>query len=288
MVNNDNIQFLASTSATSLSGVGIYPILATALGVGINNYELIIINSSLSITPRVATVTGDNATKIYGEPNPTFTGTILGIINDDDIAFSASTAATQSSPVGTYPITISATGPNISNYSLSIINSTLSINQATLTVTADNLSKIQGEANPELTGTIVGVKNNDDIQFSASTEATESSPVGDYPILATATGASINNYELIIINSTLSILPKVGTQAVEGFKTRGLKITPNPNDGHFEVASAENGRLFVYNSLGIEVAEIEVIKGTNKLSLSLSSGIYLLKLGSKTLRMTVE
>jgi hypothetical protein len=47
------------------------------------------------------TVTAANASRVYGDPNPTFTGTITGIKNGDNITAVYATTATPASPVGT-------------------------------------------------------------------------------------------------------------------------------------------------------------------------------------------
>ena len=54
----------------------------------------------------------------------------------DTFTLTASTAATTSSPVGTYPIVPLATGANLANYTVVYVDGTLTVGQATLTVTA--------------------------------------------------------------------------------------------------------------------------------------------------------
>ena len=61
-------------------------------------------------------------------------------------------------------------------------------------MTAADQSREYGEANPELTGTVTGVKNDDKID--ALPPATEASPVGSYAIVAGATGDALGNYDV--------------------------------------------------------------------------------------------
>src|SRR6185312_11840482 len=68
------------------------------------NYIVTVNDGSLTVSPAPLTVTADNATRAFGAPNPTFTGTIVGIKNGDNITATYSTTATATSPVGTYPI----------------------------------------------------------------------------------------------------------------------------------------------------------------------------------------
>ena len=65
---------------------------------------------NLTINQATLTITANNATKIYGTANPTFTGTVTGQQNGDSLTESFSTSATLSSPVNTYAIVPSVTG----------------------------------------------------------------------------------------------------------------------------------------------------------------------------------
>ena len=120
-------------------------------------------------------VTANNAARLYGDPNPTFSGTIAGIKNGDNITAIYTTTATPASPVGTYPIiptlTDNGTGA-LSNYIVTANNGSLTVSPAPLTVTADNATRAYGAPNPAFTGTIVGIKNGDNITATYSTTAT--------------------------------------------------------------------------------------------------------------------
>ena len=78
-------------------------------------------NVSQTITPAVLTITANNATKVQGTTNPTFTAMYNGFVNGDSpsslsgtLAFS--TTATTSSPAGNYPIVPS--GLTSTNYTI--------------------------------------------------------------------------------------------------------------------------------------------------------------------------
>ena len=85
--------------------------------------------------------------KIYGDANPAFTGTVTGAINGDTFTESFTTTAMQSSFVGTYPIVPSVTGTNLNNYTVVTHNGTLTITQAAsiTTLTASNASLTPGQ-----------------------------------------------------------------------------------------------------------------------------------------------
>ena len=74
-----------STTATSSSPAGTYPITATVTGSSAKNYQVVVNAGTLTISPatQTLTVTANNATRVYGAANPTFTGTITGAQNGD-------------------------------------------------------------------------------------------------------------------------------------------------------------------------------------------------------------
>ena len=81
---------------------------------------------------------------------------------------------------------------------------------ATLTVTADNLTRPQGEANPPLTYTFSGLVNGDTASVVSgtpilSTTATIASPNGQYPIAITARHLSAANYDFTTVGGTLTV-----------------------------------------------------------------------------------
>ncbi len=63
---------------------------------------------------------------------------MTGAVNGDTFTESFSTTAVLSSPVGTYPITPTAAGANLANYTVVTTNGTLTITQATPVVTWNN------------------------------------------------------------------------------------------------------------------------------------------------------
>src|SRR5260221_9088337 len=118
----------------------------------------------------------------------------------DTFTIAGTTTATASSPIGSYPITPTATGTNLGNYTVVYVNGTLSVGQATLTVTASNASRAYGAANPSFTGTYTGAVGSDSFTIAGTTTATTSSPIGSYPITPTATGTKLGNYTVVYVN----------------------------------------------------------------------------------------
>lgn len=242
-VNGDVINFnFYLNQNTSLLGAGLYSIYPSVTGAALSNYDLTTTAGTLTITKANLIIQSSNASKTYGEPNPTLSGTVVGIVNNDAIPVSYSTTATQFSAPGIYPITqqITPNAVNIGNYAVTTINGTLTINPKSATILGFNSTKVYGEALPSFTGTILGVINNDAVVLGLSTAATSLSGVGNYSIVATASGANTNNYVFSISNSVLSITPKVFVSTLTS--PIGLQ------------SSVYNGQPIVPNVVGLSTA----------------------------------
>jgi hypothetical protein len=204
-VNGDTFSFTESTTATPSSPVGTYAVVPVATGVNLASYTVVYINGTLTVGQATLTVTAGSASRAYGAANPGFTASAAGAVNGDTFTFTESTTATPSSPVGTYAIVPVAAGSNISNYNVVYVNGTLTVDQVTLTVTAGNASRTYGAANPSFTASAAGAVNGDIFSFTESTTATQSSPVGTYPIVPVATGANLSNYAVVYVDGTLTV-----------------------------------------------------------------------------------
>ncbi len=88
--------------------------------------------ATINVNPATLTVTADDKSRAFGQPNPTLTDTITGFVNGDNAsvvsgAASLSTTATTSSPVGRYPITAALGTLNAANYTFAFQNGTLTV-----------------------------------------------------------------------------------------------------------------------------------------------------------------
>jgi hypothetical protein len=175
----------------------------------LGNYAVTINNGVLVVNPAPLTVNVDSTSRVYGDPNPAFTGTITGIKNSDPTTATYSSATDPTTAVGNYPITatLSDAGTGtLGNYSVTINNGTLSITPAPLTIQANDATGTAGQPFPTFTGTITGIKNNDNITASYSTTADQTSPAGQYPIIPSADpNPLLSNYSITLINGTLTL-----------------------------------------------------------------------------------
>lgn len=203
-----------STTATKSANQGQYTIAIAKNTVVASdyNYGIQFANGTLTVNPAPLTITADNQSKTVGNPNPTLTATFTGLVNGDTSAnfpgLGIVTTATTASPTGTYPITVS--GATNANYTIKFVNGVLTVNaQPILTVTADDLIKIYGAANPTLTDTITGFNPGDNASIisglTLTTTATAGSSVGSYAIVPS--GGSAAGYTFKYIDGTLTIKP---------------------------------------------------------------------------------
>jgi len=259
--------------------------------------------ATFTVSKANLTLTAGNAVRVFGATNPTFSGTLNGAVNGDTLTETFSTTATAASPVGTYPIVPSASGPKIANYIITATNGTLTVtegsfiafavpihtygnapfavaatspstgaitysvlsgpatvsgstvtitgagtvalrasqtaaggylastqtasflvNKAALSATANNVARVFGAANPTFTGALTGAVNGDSLTATFSTTATAASPVGNYPIVPTATGTKIANYTVTATNGALTIT-QVGTSTTFALSNQNTTLT---------------------------------------------------------------
>jgi len=199
-----------ATFTTSLLSAGSHSITATFGGDSIFDVSP---STPISVTvnPAPLTVTADNASRLYGAPNPPFTGSIVGIKNGDNITATYATTATQSSPVGTYPIVPTLVDPDskLGNYTVTSNNGTLTINPAPLTILANDATKILNAPNPAFTASYKGFVLGEDPSvltgvLSCTTTAVTNSFVGSYPI--TCSGQTSTNYAITYLAGTLHVI----------------------------------------------------------------------------------
>src|SRR5207249_4946117 len=210
----DGVTATYSRAAGEKVAGGPYPITATlssATPNALNNYAITNTDADFTITAAPLSVTPADANRLYGDPNPAFTGTLNGIKNGDNITATYGTTATPASPIGPYDITATLLDPTskVGNYSVTLNKGKLTITQAPLTVTPANANRLYGDANPAFTGTITGIKNGDNITPNYRTSATTGSPIGTYAITPTLNDSTnkLGNYTVTLNSGTLTVNP---------------------------------------------------------------------------------
>ena len=134
------------------------------------NYAITYATGTLTVKPKPLNVKADDKSRVYGEPNPTFTATITGFVNGDPLsvvsgAASISTTANASSTVGAspYPITISKGTLTAANYTFetadgaTFTNGNLAVTPASTTVSSANQALNEGVTSIPLSATVMAL-----------------------------------------------------------------------------------------------------------------------------------
>jgi parallel beta-helix repeat protein len=220
---------LALSSGTTSISAGVLPVGLHTVSVTYNGsifYDSATQTITLTVNPAPLSVSVNSGTRQYGLPDPAFTGTIVGIVNNDAVTAAYSSTDTATSPVGTYPITAALSGSALNNYIITINPGTLTITPAPLIVNIQSATRLYGSANPVFQATFTGLLNGDTVALNGSTPATIVADVGNYPIAGVIAGAAAINYNPIFSNGTLTITPAALVVSPVN-ATRGYGM-PNP------------------------------------------------------------
>ncbi|HEX4020256.1 MAG TPA: MBG domain-containing protein [Acidobacteriaceae bacterium] len=213
--NNGNIVVTYSTTATTSSPVGSYPITATVSGTAAGNYQTSITPGTLNVTQTASTLTWSPGVTsiVYGTPlganvlDATVSGSVSGSITYK-VGSSLVTAASIL-PAGPYTPTATFTPTDTTDYAVETKTANIIVTQAPLTVSVNSATRAYDVANPAFTATVTGLVNGDsvggDIILAYTTTATTSSAPGRYPITATVSGSASVNYALTMTSGTLTI-----------------------------------------------------------------------------------
>ncbi|MDB6066752.1 MAG: type fimbrial biosis protein PilY1 [Pedosphaera sp.] len=206
VTNGDNITATYGTAATTNSPAGSYPILVSLVD---PNSRLV----NYTITTNAGTLTINTASPVvtWTPAGPIVYGTLVGTSQNNASAnvpgtFVYTPTNGVALPAGTNNLHVVFT-PSDTNYVPVVLNAPLVVQPAPLTVTAANASRVFGQPNPILSGTLTGVTNGDNITATYATTATTNSPAGTYPILPSLVdpNSRLVNYSVTTNGGTLTI-----------------------------------------------------------------------------------
>ena len=185
-----------------------------------DNYTLdlnLIPFTSGSITPKEVYVKITNATKIYGDTDPTYEITYQGLIEGDDLNGVVTRASLEQ--VGNYPLTFIN---NNANYEAVTSLASLTITPKTVSVTALASSKTYGDSDPVFGYTSSGLVGQD--TFTGSLQRNNGETVGTYTINV---GTISNpNYTINFTSNTFTI----NKRQLEGTITFESKVYDGTTD----------------------------------------------------------
>jgi gliding motility-associated-like protein len=259
---------LKVNGVTVTSGSASSPI---ALAVGITSISTVVTAQDGSTKTYTIAITRDKPAavitfsplpaKIYGDADfspaaaSTNTSTANRITYTSDNAAVATIVAGQVHIVGAGTANITASQPADAGYNTATpVIQQLRIGRAIVQVTADNKSRIYGQANPPLTVSYSGFVNGDNAGSlttppTASTTANTTTPAGSYPIVAS--GAASDNYTITYVTGMLTISPAARSIAFNS------PITVTYGAADFSPgATASTGETLQYTSSDAAIATI--------------------------------
>ncbi len=226
----NGLQF--STSADLTSPVGNYTI--TPFGATAEAYNISYANGTLTVNPRLLTITALDLEKTYGDALPAFASSVSGLASFDDesdlgsISYS-STASLTTADVGAYAITPS--GGSNSNYSISYVAGTATVTPRAATITAPTLSREYGLNNPTYNATgsgfLSGEFNRSLVEYN---EISVLAGIGHYTL--TPSAYVDPNYSISYVDGSLEITKAPLTLTANSFSREyGLE---NPSFSFFD------------------------------------------------------
>lgn len=233
---------ISGTPADGTAG-GNYPITFTAT----NSKGSAMLGYTLTVAAVPLTIMA-SASMTYGGMVPMITPTVTGLVNGDlPSIVSCSSAATSSSPAGSYPISCTVSASSTYNVSCTAACGYVTVNRAPLTITASSATIIYGATVPAITPAFTnnGLVNGDtqtSLGVTCLTTATSMSVPGSYPSSCTASMGS--NYMITLVGGTVTVV--------------GLDVSP---------LTVNFGNLYLY---GIGVQGI-ILKNTTLVPIMINS-----------------
>ena len=253
-----------TTTYTRGSGIGTYPI-SVITTLASTNYSFKSVDSQIVVAPRALTVKANDMSVTYGANTPDFDDsdiTITGFYGTDNVTnlngtLVVTTDYVPGSDVGTYDIV--ASGYSAKNYAITYEAGTLTVDKATLTVKANDLIVTYGADAPAYVAnnlyTVTGFVAGDTYETTAitgnpafTTGYSSGKNTGSYPVRATVSAMSADNYTFtgaeatLTVNKATPVVTMVPGASVVNSHTfaeaefDGTETVVNPNKGTMTVA----------------------------------------------------
>jgi hypothetical protein len=205
----------------------------TATGGTAANYDVTMVDGTLTVAKATLTAMADDKAKTYGAAETALSYTLGGPLHYSDTAavvsgVSLSTQTGTAATAGTHAIV--ASGGVASNYDVTAVNGTLTVGKTALTITADDKAKIYGDAEPVLIASAgaLQLKYSDTLSVVSGlvlSTATGSAATAGTHVIA-ASGGTAANYDITTVNGTLTVA-KALLSVLADDKARDLGV-PNP------------------------------------------------------------
>ena len=199
-----------------------------------------------TITPAPLSLTVNDATREYGNPNPEFSSVITGFVDGENadnqnMTVNYTCTADKQSNAGNYRILASVNAPN---YDVAYQYGTLMVTKAPLTLKVNNTSRLYGDENPHFELTYTGLRNNETSPnwtqaIKVTTTATKKSHCGVYPI--TASGGVSQNYQVVeYTNGELTVSKRPLTVKAIDYERSYGEVNPEFKIAYDGFANSDN------------------------------------------------
>jgi hypothetical protein len=217
-----------TTTATSTSAPGTYPITFSQESLTAANYTFTYVSGTLTIAKASQTITFNTLPPVtygvaaFGVAATASSGLPVSYTVTGPAALNGATL----SVIGTGTVTLTASqAGNADYFAATSVSQSFSVNRAPLTVTANNASITFGQPVPALTYAITGFVNGDTTAVvsgtaTETTTATTSSGPGAYPITFSTEALTAANYTFNYVSGTLTI---------SGGAAQTITFNPLPN-----------------------------------------------------------
>ena len=241
------------------------------------------------IGKKALTITADAKSKTYGEADPALTYTVSGLVTGDteESVVTGALSRAEGQNAGTYAITKGTLSAG-DNYDISYAEANLTIEKKTLAVTADDMTKTYGNADPAFTYTADGFAYEDSIAtvMSGALSRAEGSDVGTYAITQGTLSAG-DNYDISYTGATLTVTKRnvtltsvTASKAYDGTALTNAEITVS-GDGFADGEGAE------YNVTGTQTLPGNSVNGfTYTLKTGTNADNYTITKSEGTLTVT--
>ena len=246
------------------------------------NYDLNFIDGEFSITVKPITVTADDKFKVYGEDDPALTYQITeGSLAYED-AFSGELTRIEGENVREYAIE-QGTLQLSENYNLTVLDGKFTITPRLIIVTADDISKIYGADDPELTFTYDEEQLMEGDEYTGSLLREPGEAVGEYTLYQGDLSLG-ENYDMDFVEGTFSIsygiqglFPTGSDDEIICFKTgRAIPLKWAYVDANGDVADSSDFLLQVqYRQIDSEDDAYDInTPGNSSLSYNINTGTW--------------
>ncbi len=175
------------------------------------NYAFTYAAGTVTVSAALLGITASSGSMLYGGTVPQVSADVTGLQNEEASSvltgLTCSTAATPTSPVGSYPTSCSGAVDN--NYTIAYSAGSLSVTPAPLSITASSDSITYGGTPSAITPIASGLVNNESDSvlgpvLTCGTTVVPTTPVGTYS--SNCTGASDSNYAVTYVAGTVQVV----------------------------------------------------------------------------------